>query len=80
MKKELTKFICLKNILTWAVISLLACFALWKFIENLVADIKTGSNFFIPGILVLFAVIAAVLIFAVTRVKKYMRLLHDLKE
>ncbi len=78
MKKELTKFICIKNIFLWTIISILACIAVGKFIQNLMIEIATGANFFIPGITALFILILCILIFAVTRVIKYIRLIRNL--
>jgi len=79
MKKTITAFICIKNSITWGVISICCLIAIGVFVKNTINSISAGEEIFLPGIGILTLVVAAFLIFGITRVIKYIRLLRNLK-
>jgi hypothetical protein len=75
MKKVLSSFICIKNCVIWTVISLCCVLAIGVFVKNTVEGMSAGEDLFLPGILILTLAVVALLIFGITRVIKYVRLL-----
>ncbi len=75
MKKIITKAVCIKNIITWTVISLLCVLVLIVFVKKLIEGLTNNTELFIPGISLLFAVAILFLIFGITRIIKYIRLI-----
>lgn len=75
MKKTITKeAICVKNIITWSVISCACIIALFTFARQFRQDMSDGQELFIPGIIALIGGVLLLLTFGVTRVMKYIRL------
>lgn len=69
------KVIFIKNVIIWLVIFVCGCIVMGVFIQNLVADLSSGVEIFIPGVSVLMIVVLAASVFAATRVVKYIKLL-----
>lgn len=75
MKRTFTKARCIHNITVFSFVTLTGILVSAVFVLKLIEDIEKGKELFIPGIAALFAGILLVLIFSVTRIVKYIRLL-----
>ena len=78
MKQMITTVLCVKNLVVFGVLSLMCVIVLDVFFAKLTAALESGTELFIPGITVLFAVVILVLGFSVTRVIKYIKLLSKI--
>ena len=78
MKKIMTKAICIKNITTFSFMTLTSFIVLGVFVVKLIEDIQKGKELFLPGIGVLFAGAILVMVFSITRIVKYIRMLTKL--
>ncbi len=78
MKKTISKAVCIKNITVFSFVTLTCVLVLSVFAVKLMEDLAEGAELFIPGIGVLFLAAVLVLVFAVSRVVKYIRLLKQL--
>lgn len=78
MKKTISKAVCIKNITVFSFVTLTCVLVLSVFAVKLMEDLAEGVELFIPGISVLFLAAVLVLVFAVCRVVKYIRLLKQL--
>ncbi len=77
-EKIISKAVCIKNITVFSFVTLTCVLVLGVFVVKLMEDIAEGAELFIPGITVLFVAAIFVLVFAVSRVVKYIRLLKQL--
>jgi hypothetical protein len=77
MKKTIRKTLFVKNLVQWAVVAAGCLLALGVFAKNFVADQHAGQEIFLPSVLVLTLAVAALFIFAVTRVVKYARRMRE---
>lgn len=75
MRKTITKARCINHITVFSFLALISILVLGVFVLKLIEDMAKGTELFIPGITVLFAVVILVFIFSVTRIVKYIRLL-----
>ncbi len=75
MKKAITKVRCISNIPVFSFLTLTCMLVLGVFIMKLAEDITHKTELFIPGIAVLFTFAIFVLIFSITRIIKYIKLL-----
>ena len=78
MRKIMTKAICIKNITTFSFMTLTSFLVLGVFVVKLIEDIQKGKELFLPGITVLFAGAILVMVFSITRIVKYIRMLTKL--
>ncbi len=78
MKKMLSKAGCIYNITVFSLVTLTCMLVLGVFVVKLMEDLAEGAELFIPGISVLFLAAILVLLFAVSRIIKYIRLLKQL--
>jgi hypothetical protein len=74
LKKEISKTLCVKNIVVWAVIGCCGILALGNFIKLFFDDLSKGKEIFLPGVLALAVVTLALLFFSATRILKYLRI------
>ena len=79
MKKTITALICVKNSITWGIISICCLIALGVLVKLAIASISAGEKIFWPGVGILALAVIALLIFGITRVMKYIRLMKNLK-
>ena len=77
MRTAISKAICIKNIFVWGVISFACIIAIVTFARQFMPDVATGSDIFIPGILVLVGAVILLFIFGITRVIKYIKLYNQ---
>jgi hypothetical protein len=77
MRKAISKAIFIKNIVFYSVLSCVGVIALATIAKELLQSVAAGEEIFIPGIAALILAVLLVLLFAVTRVIKYTRLLGD---
>lgn len=78
MRKIITKVRCINNITVFSFLTLTCMLVLGVFVMKLVEDIAKGAELFMPGIAVLFVGGILVLLFSITRIIKYIRLLKQL--
>lgn len=78
MRKIMTKAICIKNITTFSFMTLTSFIVLGVFVVKLIEDIQKGKELFLLGIGVLFAGAILVMVFSITRIVKYIRMLTKL--
>lgn len=78
MKKTISKAVCIKNITVFSFVTLTCVLVLSVFAVKLMEDLAKGAELFIPGISILFLAAVLVLVFAVSRIVKYIRLLKQL--
>ena len=74
----MTKAIYIKNITTFSFMTLTSFLVLGVFVVKLIEDIQKGKELFLPGITVLFAGAILVMVFSITRIVKYIRMLTKL--
>ncbi|GHV35198.1 hypothetical protein FACS1894187_07390 [Synergistales bacterium] len=80
MRKTISAALLLRDIAAWTVISAGCLVALGTFIGLYVSSVNSGEEIFLPGVLLLFAAAAMILIFGVTRVIKYVKLFRQTRE
>jgi len=73
MKESVKKFIFIKNLIVWGIISLCCIVAIGTFIKLFIEDRAAGKDIFLPGVLVLTIVVLGLLAFSITRVIKYIK-------
>jgi uncharacterized membrane protein len=78
VRKAVSKMICIKNFVIWAVISLCCILAIGNFIKLFINDISEGKEIFLPGVIILVIVVSALLFFSITRIIKYVKLIRSL--
>ena len=78
MKKTITAFIYIRDCIIWGVISICCLIAIGIFVKNTIISISAGEKIFLPGVGILTLAVVALLIFGITRVIKYIRLLKKL--
>jgi hypothetical protein len=78
MRKAVSKIICIKNFVIWAVISLCCILAIGNFIKLFINDISEGKEIFFPGVIILVIIVSALLFFGITRIIKYIKLIRSL--
>ncbi len=77
MKRMITKANCINNITVFSLVTLTCILVTGVFVVKLLEDMEEGAALFIPGIIALFAGVLLVLIFSITRIIKYIRLLKQ---
>lgn len=77
MKRMITKANCINNITVFSLVTLTCILVTGVFVVKLMEDMEEGTALFIPGIIALFAGVLLVLIFSITRIIKYIRLLKQ---
>jgi hypothetical protein len=77
MKETIKKGIFVKNIVIWGVIGCCCIIALGVFVKSFIEDKAAGKDIFIPGILVLVVAVSCLLVYSITRVKKYVGRLKE---
>lgn len=78
MRRTLSKAKCINNITVFSFLTLTCMMVLAVFVTKLVEDMSEKAEIFVPGIAVLFAGVILVLIFSLTRIVKYVKLLKKL--
>lgn len=78
MRRTLSKAKCINNITVFSFLTLTCMMVLAVFVTKLVEDMSENAEIFVPGIAVLFAGVILVLIFSLTRIVKYVKLLKKL--
>ncbi|MDR2528723.1 MAG: hypothetical protein LBD04_06890 [Synergistaceae bacterium] len=76
MKKTLVSVICLKNIVIWAGIAIACLIALTVGVRQCFEMAAKEEEVFLPGVGALFLGVSLFLLYSVSRIKKYVKLLR----
>ncbi len=77
MQQAIAKAVCIKNIIVFSFFSFMCVIALSTVVSQIFQYIKNGEEIFIPGIAVLILAVLLGMLFGITRVIKYIKLLKN---
>jgi FtsH-binding integral membrane protein len=77
MKKGISTVIYIKNVVIWVIITCFCVIAMVVFAREFFKDLSAGREIFLPGVVVLVGAVLCLLVFSVTRVKKYIKYLRQ---
>jgi hypothetical protein len=77
VRKGIANIIYVKNAAVWAVISCCCVIAVGTFVNEFYKDLSAGKEIFLPGAVILAAAVLGLLVFGITRIIKYIKLLRQ---